>query len=50
MTDNIQKGNVEVEYYPTAEIIAGFMSKPLQGENYKNIVSSFWAIKCRNLL
>jgi hypothetical protein len=31
ITDQIEKGNVSVEYCPTLEMIADFMSKPLQG-------------------
>ena len=30
MTDKIEKGDIEVEYFPTAEMIANFMSKILQ--------------------
>ena len=32
LTDQIKKGNLKVEYCPTKEIIADFMTKPLQGE------------------
>ena len=30
MTYDIKKGDLEVEYCPTAEMISEFMSKPLQ--------------------
>ena len=32
LTDQIKKGNLQVEYCPTKEMIADFMTKPLQGE------------------
>jgi hypothetical protein len=32
ITDQIEKGNVSVEYCPTLDMIADFMSKPLQGQ------------------
>ena len=32
LTDQIQKGNLTVEYCPTTKMIAEFMSKPLQGK------------------
>jgi hypothetical protein len=35
LTDQIEKGNVSVEYCPTGEMIADFMSKPLQGKLFK---------------
>ena len=35
LTDQIQKGNVTVEYCPTTEMIADFMTKPLQGKLFE---------------
>ena len=32
LTEQIQKGNLTVEYLPTTEMISGFMSKLLQGK------------------
>ena len=31
MTNHIDKGNVEAEYFPTTEMIYGFTRKPPQG-------------------
>ena len=31
LTDQIEKGNLSVAYCPTLEMIADYMSKPLQG-------------------
>ena len=36
LTDQIEKGNVSVEYCPTKEMIGDYMSKPLQGKLFKN--------------
>ena len=41
LTDQIEKGNLNVIYCPTADMVADFMSKPLQGEKFikfKNII------------
>jgi len=35
LTDQIEKGNVIVEYCPTGEMTADFMSKPLQGKLFE---------------
>jgi hypothetical protein len=35
LTDQIEKGNVIVEYCPTGEMVADFFSKPLQGKLYQ---------------
>jgi hypothetical protein len=35
ITDRISKGEVQVEWCPTTEMIADFMSKPLQGSVFK---------------
>jgi hypothetical protein len=32
LTDQIEKGNLKIEYCPTKEMIADYMTKPLQGE------------------
>ena len=32
--DQIEKGNVEIEYCPTDEMTADFMTKALQGEKF----------------
>ena len=35
VTDNVEKGNVTIEYCPTDQMIADFMTKPLQGEKFR---------------
>ena len=32
ITDQVEKGNMYIEYCPTGEMTADFMTKPLQGE------------------
>ena len=34
LTDQIEKGNVEVKFCPTDEMTADYMTKPLQGEKF----------------
>ena len=41
ITDQIEKGNISVEYCPTGEMVADFMTKPLQGTlflKYKKLI------------
>ena len=35
ITDQVEKGNVKIEYCPTDDMIADFMTKPLQGEKFR---------------
>ena len=35
LTDQIQKGNLTVEYLPTGEMVADYMSKPVQGKLFE---------------
>ncbi len=35
LTDQIEKGNLSIEYCPTTEMIGDFMSKPLQGKLFQ---------------
>ena len=35
LTEQIQKGNLTVEYFPTTKIISNFMSKRLQGNLFQ---------------
>jgi len=37
LTDQIAKGNVQVEYCPTTEMVADYMTKPLQGPQFKKL-------------
>ena len=32
LTDQVQKGNIAIEYCPTLDMIGDFMTKPLQGQ------------------
>ena len=34
ITDQVEKGNVEIEYCPTDKMIADYMTKPLQGAKF----------------
>ena len=35
VTDQISKGNLEIEYCPTGDMIGDFMTKPLQGKLFE---------------
>ena len=35
MTDQVEKGNVTIEYMPTDDMWAEYMTKPLQGEKFR---------------
>jgi hypothetical protein len=35
LTDQVEKGNVTIEYCPTDEIVGDFHTKPLQGEKFR---------------
>jgi len=35
LSDQVQRGNLTIEYCPTDEMIADYMSKPLQGEKFR---------------
>jgi hypothetical protein len=35
MTDQVEKGNVQIEYCPTDDMIGDFMTKPLQGDKFR---------------
>ncbi|CAJ1948653.1 unnamed protein product [Cylindrotheca closterium] len=35
ITDQVEKGNVKIEYCPTDNMIADFMTKSLQGEKFR---------------
>jgi hypothetical protein len=35
LTDQIEKGNVTIEYCPTLEMIGDYMTKPLQGKLFE---------------
>ena len=39
ITDQVEKGNVVIDYCPTEEMIGDFMTKPLQGERFKKFRS-----------
>ena len=34
LTDQVEKGNVKIQYCPTDEMLGDFMTKPLQGEKF----------------
>ena len=35
LTDQVERGNVQVEYCPTDEMIGDYMTKPLQGSKFR---------------
>ena len=35
VTDHVEKGNIGIQYCPTDDMIADFMTKPLQGEKFR---------------
>ena len=35
LTDQIEKGNISIQYCPTDEMIGDYMNKPLQGEKFR---------------
>ncbi|CAJ1943710.1 unnamed protein product [Cylindrotheca closterium] len=35
ITDQVEKGNAKIKYCPTDDMIADFMTKPLQGEKFR---------------
>ena len=39
VTDHVEKGNVSIEYCPTDDMIADFMTKPLQGQKFRDFRS-----------
>ena len=44
VTDQVEKGNLEIEYCPTDKMIGDFMTKPTQGKKFiefrKNILGN----------
>ena len=40
LTDQIEKGNLSVEYCPTTEMVADYFSKPLQGKLFQKFRKS----------
>ena len=44
LTDYIKKGNLEVQYCPTKEIIGDYMTKMLQGELFTSSRKQLWVI------
>ena len=45
ITDQIEKGNVSVEYCPTDEIEGDYMTKPLQGSKFTGFKCSIMNIQ-----
>ena len=42
ITDQIERGNVEIKYCPTDEMTGDYMSKGLQGFKFKNSETESW--------
>ena len=45
LTDQIEKGNMEVKFCPTDDMIGDFMSKPVQGEKYRSFRKDIMNLK-----
>ena len=50
VTDQIKKGNVEIEYCPTDKMVGDYLSKPLQGSKFRKfeLVSSTLKARIQN--
>ena len=40
LTDQLEKGHLQIEYCPTEDMIGDYMTKPLQGEKFKKFRKS----------
>ena len=40
ITDQVEKGNVDIEHCPTDGMVADFMTKPLQGSKFRDFRGS----------
>jgi hypothetical protein len=45
MTDQVEKGNVQIEYCPTDLMIGDFMTKPLQGQKFRDFRDDIMGIR-----
>ena len=36
LTDNVEKGNLQIEFKPTEDMVADFLTKPLQGKAFES--------------
>ena len=36
VTDNVEKGNLQIEFKPTEDMVADFLTKPLQGKAFES--------------
>jgi hypothetical protein len=46
LTDQVEKGNLTIEYCPTGEMIADFMTKPVSGVKYGEFRSDIMGFEC----
>ena len=44
MTDNVEKGNLQIEFKPTEDMVADFLTKPLQGKAFEDFRSRLMGI------
>jgi hypothetical protein len=42
ISDQVEKGNVQIQYCPTDEMTADYMTKPLSGKNLGNLGAASW--------
>ena len=45
LTDQIEKGNLAVKFCPTNDMIADFMSKPVQGDKFRKFRKEIMNLK-----
>ena len=48
VTDNVDKGNLQIEYKPTEEMVADFLTKPLQGKCFERFRLHLMGIQIKN--
>ena len=47
VTDNVEKGNLWIEYEPTEEMVADFLTKPLQGKSFEDFRSRLMGMESK---
>ena len=48
VTDQIEKGNLTIEYQPTESMVADFMTKPLQGKVFQKFRDKLLGMEEKN--
>jgi hypothetical protein len=50
MADQVEKGNVQIQYCPTDEMTAVYMTKPLSGKKFRKFRSDIMGFRPRRKL